>query len=196
MPNRQQRVFAAILAAGQSSRFGSTKQTVEIDGVPMVRRALVTAAEVCGDRVVTVIGHDWEAVLAACAARAGFVVVNENYKDGFGTSIAAAARACRQSADALLVQLADQPLVTSQHLQTLVDSWSGSATEIVASAYDETEGPPVLFPRGAFAQLTALDGDAGARALLHDPRFTVKTVPFEPGAVDIDTPLDLARTLR
>lgn len=193
MPDLQMNVFVALLAAGQSSRFGSTKQTVGIDGIPMVQRALATAAEVCGNRVITVIGHDWESVLAACAAQAGFVVMNENYKGGLGTSIAAAARACCRSADALVVLMADQPLVTAQHLRTLVERWSGSATEIVASAYDGTEGPPVLFPRETFAELGSLGGDKGARALLRDPRFKLRTVPLEAGAVDIDTPMDLAR---
>jgi len=196
MPDRQQTVFAAILAAGQSSRFGSTKQTVELDGIPLVERAAAMAARVCESRVITVIGHDWETVLGACAAQPGFVVVNEDYKNGLGTSIAAAASACRRCADALLVLLADQPLVTAEHLQTLIDSWSGSDTEIVASAYDDTEGPPVLFPSAVFDDLRSLQGVQGARLLLRDDRFRLTTVRFEPAAVDIDTPLDLAAIQR
>lgn len=192
MPDQPGNIFAVVLAAGSSSRFGATKQTVVLDDVPMVRRALDTAARVCKDRVLTVIGHDTSSVLGAMNADSGFIVVNEDYREGLGSSIAAAARGCRAGADALLLLLADQALVTADHLFALLDSWTGSDTEIVATAYDGTRGPPVLFPRAAFDDLCQLSGENGARGLFEDERFQVKTVRFEAAAVDIDTPDDLA----
>lgn len=192
MTDRHLIVFAAILAAGRASRFGSTKLAAELDGVPLARKAVVTAAEACGNRLITVLGHDWPTVLGLLPSDSGFVVLNEDYEQGLGTSIAAAARACPEHADALLLLLADQPLVTAQHLQALIDSWSGAENEIVASSYAGTQGPPVLFARNALQELPKLTGDQGARELLHDCRFSVQTIQFEPAATDIDTPADLA----
>lgn len=180
------------MAAGRSSRFGSTKQLIEISGEPMVRRAAALARDVCGERVITVIGHDCGKVLDALGSDAGFVVVNDDYHRGLSGSIARGVRACAKDADAILLHLADQPLVTTVHLQALVDAWSGGDDEIVATAFDDTQGPPVLFPRGAFDDLQVLTGDNGARALLRDSRFNVRTVRFEPAALDIDEPGDLA----
>ncbi len=192
MTNPPRKIFAAILAAGGASRFGSTKQAAMLDGVPLVRKAIETAADVCGDRVMTVIGHDTETVLGAVAAAPGFVVVNEDYEKGLGTSIAVAARTCQKYADAILLLLADQPRITAEHLQSLVDEWTGAGDEIVATAFAETLGPPVLFPSDSFSALAALTGDQGARAILRDRRFSIKTVRFDEAAVDIDTPADLA----
>jgi molybdenum cofactor cytidylyltransferase len=192
MADLPQNIFSVILAAGSSSRFGTTKQTVRLNDVPLVRRAIDTAARACDDRVITVIGHDGSAVLRAMNGNSGFVVVNEDYGQGLGSSIAVAARACRHWADALLLLLADQALVTPDHLLALLDNWSGSDTEIVATAYDDVQGPPVLMPRATFDDLCQLDGDTGARALFGDDRFQLKTVRFEPAAIDIDTPADLA----
>lgn len=192
MADLPQNIFSVILAAGSSSRFGTTKQTVTLNDVPLVRRAIDTAARACDDRVITVIGHDGSAVLQAMNGNSGFVVVNEDYGQGLGSSIAVAARACRHCADALLLLLADQALVTADHLLALLDNWSGSDTEIVATAYDDAQGPPVLLPRATFDDLCRLDGDTGARALFQDDRFQLKTVRFEPAAIDIDTPADLA----
>ncbi len=192
MPVQEPTFFAVVLAAGGSSRFGSTKQAVQLNGIPLVRRAIDTAVRVCDNRVLTVIGHDADTVIAAIDTEPCFIVVNEDHGEGLGTSIAAAARACRGHADALLLLLADQPLITPQHLRALIDTWSGANNEIVASSYSGTEGPPVLFPSGAFEALESLTGDRGARALFHDGRFTLGTVPFEPAATDIDTPADLA----
>ena len=61
----------------------------------------------------------------------------------------------------------------------------------MATAYEDTEGPPVLFPTDAFDDLLNLDGDRGARSLLGDPRFKLRSVRFEAAAIDIDTPSDL-----
>lgn len=192
MTDLQQTIFAAVLAAGCSSRFGTTKQAVALDGVPLVRRAIEAATEVCDDRVITVIGHDSAVVLKAMNSHSGFIVVNEDYARGLGSSIATATRVCYRCADALLLLLADQPLVTAEHLRQLLDSWSGLENEIVATAYSGTQGPPVLFPRGTFDTLRSLTGDRGARAILNDSRYSLKTVQFEPAATDIDTPADLA----
>ena len=195
MPNnpRSANVFALVLAAGSSTRFGTTKQTIEIDGVPLVKFALSAAAEACGDRTILVTGHDWRAVTGACAPLAGFLVRNDNFTAGLGGSIALGVRCVRHAADAILVVLADQPRITASHLAALVDAWSRADDEIVATAFAGTAGPPVLFPPSSFDDLAALTGDVGARQLLSDPRYTLKTVPFEPAAIDIDTPADLAR---
>lgn len=192
MPDLEPTVFAAVLAAGSASRFGSTKQAFLLHGIPLVRRAINTAVRVCDNRVLAVIGHDAATVLAAIDSEPCFVAVNEDYGEGLGSSIAAAARVCRGHADALLLLLADQPLITPRHLRTLINTWSGADNEIVASSYSATEGPPVLFPRGAFEALESLGGDRGARALFDDSRFALRSVPCEPAATDIDTPADLA----
>lgn len=186
-------VFAAVLAAGRATRFGSTKQAASVNGVPLVRRMFESAVQTCGDRVITVVGHDKAAVLEAMQANGGFVVVNDAYKAGLGTSIAAAARACPPDTDALLLLLADQVQVTAEHLKALVRSWSGAPDEIVATAYAGTEGPPVLMPRDTFGDLRRLSGDSGARALLGDERFTLRRIACEDAAIDIDTVEDLAR---
>jgi len=189
-------VFAIVLAAGSASRFGSTKQLAEIDGMPLVQRASAMAAEACGVNTALVVGHDWQAVTTAGGPIQGFLVVNENHADGLGTSLAQAVRSVRHVAHAVVVLLADQAMITAQHVQALRDAWSGASNEIVATAYSGTTGAPVLFPGACFDELAALQGDAGGRHLLKDNRFVVKTVLFEPAAVDVDTPADLRRASR
>ena len=189
-------IYAVVLAAGSASRFGSTKQLADIDGRPMVRRAVETATRVCGDRTLLVTGHESGAVARACAGLPGFVTVNDAFADGIGNSIAHAVTALPDQASAVLLLLADQPLVPEEHLQAIVAAWSGSDEEIVASSYDGTRGPPVLFPRGCFSDLAALDGDRGGRHLLDDERFRVTTIACEAAALDVDVPDDLRQISR
>ena len=187
-----QNVFVFVLAAGEASRFGSAKQLAPIDGDTLVGHALDVASQCGGERTVLVVGHEWREVRDACRHAPGFLIVNERFTEGLGASIAAATRAIAHAASGIIVTLADQPLVTAAHLNTLRDRWSGSDREIVATAFGDAIGPPALFPRACFDDLASLSSDAGGRQLFDDDRFTLRTVRFEDAAVDIDTRDDLA----
>lgn len=184
-------VYAVVLAAGSASRFGATKQLADFDGQSLVQRAMQTANDACGDHSMLIVGHDRLAVTASCCNSQGFIAVNNDYADGLGTSLASAVRSLRHVADAVIVLLADQPLVSTQHVQSLASAWSGSENEIVATAFGETVGPPVLFPSACFDDLAALTGDTGGRHLFEDPRFQLQTLEFEAAAIDVDTLQDL-----
>ena len=192
----EREIYAVVLAAGTASRFGDTKQLADIDGTPMVRLALESATRACGNRTLLVTGHDSVAVARACAGLPGFVTVNDAFDRGIGSSISHAANRLSSLATGILLVLADQPLVREQHLQSIVQAWSGDDDEIVASSYDGTLGPPVLLPRGCFADLATLDGDRGARRLFDDERFRVTSIACEAAALDVDVPDDLKRISR
>jgi len=190
---REPIVFAAVLAAGSSRRFGRHKLLEKVEGKPLVRQAAEIARAVCGERSILVTGYESAAVTVAAGDAPQFLIVNDRHEEGMGGSIALAARSVSHVADALILLFADQPLVTPRHVETLVRTWSGAQDQIVATAFSGTVGPPVLFPSGAFDALGRLSGDTGARSVLRDPRFDLGTVPFEDAAMDIDTPVDLER---
>jgi molybdenum cofactor cytidylyltransferase len=189
-------VYAVVLAAGSATRYGSSKQLAEWNGEKLVRRATAVATECCSTRSILVSGHNWNAVRSACIPFSGCFVINEKHQAGIGTSLALAVRSIRHVASAIVVLLADQPMVTAEHVAALIARWSGDEREIVASAYANTCGVPALFASGSFEKLGALTGDQGARKLLDDPEFEVRLVEFEDGATDIDTIEDLARLSR
>lgn len=189
-------VFAIVLAAGASTRFGSAKQLAELDGTTMVQRASQRATECCGPRNVLVAGHAWRGVVAACTPLSGFIVINDNHKTGMASSIAAGVRAVQHAADAVLIILADQPLITSAHLRALVTAWTSGTADIISTSFAGTTGVPALFARRCFSSLQELHGDHGARALFDDPDFDFQTIAFEGAAIDVDTVDDLARISR
>lgn len=191
--NRTKSVYAIVLAAGTASRFGATKQVAEFGGEPMVRRCLDAAGDACGEQTVLLVGHDWQSVVSACEPTRSRIERNDRYEEGLGTSIACGVQSVRTRADAVIIMLADQPLVTADHLQDLINTWGGEPNEIVTTSFSETQGPPTLFASGCFDELCALTGDTGGRKLFDDQRFVLTAVPFEPAAIDIDTPDDLDR---
>lgn len=191
-PNSSQ-VWAVLLAAGGATRFGANKLLADFRGQPLARHAVRLATEVCGNRSILVTGHEWQAVTAACRPCPGFFIVNDAYTEGLGTSLALGIRTVQHAAGAVIVLLADQPLVTASHLRALIERWSGDDREIVASAYANTAGVPALFAAGCFDQLCSLQGDSGAQGLLQDAGCSLQTIEFADAATDIDTPDDLLR---
>lgn len=189
----EMKVFAVVLAAGSGSRFGAAKQLEEYRGTPLVTRALRLAESVCGPRTLLVAGSGWRPVFDACAPLEGFLVHHAGWRSGLGSSIATATRAVAGSADALLLLLADQPLVTAEHLQALITAWNGSPRQIAATAFSDVTGPPALFPARHFPALASLTGDRGARSVLTAAAADLQIVRFEPAAVDIDSPVDMHR---
>ncbi len=186
-------IFAVVLAAGASRRFGDPKLLESLGGDTLVGHAARVAESCCGTQSVLVTGHHASAIAAAASGRCRIVLENPRYRDGIGTSIALAARELQKRADAILLLLADQPLVDTAHLRRVLAAWSGHPGEIVATGFAGTKGPPVLLPRATFAALVRLDGDRGARDLMSDPAYTLQVVQFEAAAVDVDTVADLER---
>jgi molybdenum cofactor cytidylyltransferase len=184
-------IAIVILAAGSASRYGRQKLLEDLGGRPLVQYALSSARGAALGPVCLVTGRDDAAVRRAASGLADQVVFNPSYAAGMGTSIACGVAACRDAVDAILLMLADQPHVNEQHLRQLLDTWSGASNEIVASAFADTLGPPVLFGSAAFDKLATLDGDRGARSLFRDERFEVRSVRCDAASVDIDTEADL-----
>jgi molybdenum cofactor cytidylyltransferase len=188
-------VYALVLAAGLSRRYGRSKLLEELSGTPLLGHALTAAQAACPGKVILVTGHDSEDMARASSGLADAVVLNREYRSGIGSSIAKGVSHLREEATAVIIMLADQPLVTAAHIGQIVEKWGNDPDAIVATRYSGVDGPPVLFGHSYFAQLRELEGDAGARHVLQAHRAAVRTVEFEPAAIDIDTPEDLKALL-
>ena len=187
------KVCIVMLAAGRSERFGAAKLLANYRGKPLLQHALSAAQTACPGSVYLVVGHDHDEVSDAAIGLADTVIFNEAYASGMGSSIACGVRACREQSDAILIMLADQPLVSSSHLAELMNRWTGKQSEIIASRFSGVSGPPVLFANALFDQLEDLHNDVGAREILHRSSSILRTVEFEAASIDIDTPTDLAK---
>jgi molybdenum cofactor cytidylyltransferase len=191
MSDRQ--LFAIVLAAGRSSRFGSVKQLARFQGMPLVARALREVEAVCGERTVLVTGNQGADVYSACAPLKGFRVHNVEFAAGLASSIACGVAAVSHVADAVMLTLADQPLVDRRHLAALAVSLVAEPTQIVATGYAGKSGVPAIFPCSTFEELRGLQGDQGARAVLLDAGDKLRVINCEAAAADIDVPADLSK---
>lgn len=184
-------LYAAVLAAGASTRFGSAKQLVRVAGRPLLHAAVTRASEVTGHALIVVLGAGAAELAPLLKHSPGAVLVNQDWREGLASSIRATVARLPASCSGLLLLLADQAAVSTDDLRRLAGAWRKQTQYIAAALYAGQAGVPAIFPRSTFRALSELRGDVGARALLRRNGDRVIRVPMPSAAIDIDTPEDL-----
>jgi molybdenum cofactor cytidylyltransferase len=188
-------VVAAVLAAGEGSRFGggSHKLLAPLRGRPLVVWAVAAAVEAGIGRVLVVVGavDPGPALVEAGLAELVTLVPNPRWADGQATSLArAVAEAWAARAEVLVVGLGDQPFVEPEAWRRVA---SVSARHpIRVATYDGRRRNPVGLHRRVWDDLP-VEGDEGARVLLARRPELVTEVPCPGEPADVDTVEDLRR---
>lgn len=194
---RAPQVAAVVLAAGRASRMGRNKLVAELDGEPIVRRAVRAALASSARPVVVVTGHEAALVRAALAELDVTIVHNPDHASGMSTSlrVGVAAIEALPAVDAAVICLGDMPRVIAAHLDAVIAAARDAGdSAIVVPTCERKRGNPVLWPRRYFAEIGALTGDVGARALIERHADDVHLVAIDDPAIllDVDTPAALA----
>ena len=181
-----------ILAAGQSGRLGQPKQNLVLQGKTLLQRAVETAlASVCKP-VVVILGANEEIIRPTIDPYRVKIIHNAEWREGMASSIRLGIGTLQKSAiTSAILMLCDQPFVSANLLNELAKHRLDA--DIIACAYDDTLGTPVLFSSACFDELQLLTGDGGAKKLLLKHPETVISVAFPLGGIDIDTSEDYGR---
>lgn len=198
---RKPRAAAVLLAAGAGSRFGNRpKSLLELDGVPLIRRLLTALSGAGVDEVVVVLGHHAELIEPAVKAFPVTLVRNPSPDDGQVSSQRLGLAALTGQFDAVIVALADQPLINEQDITALIGSFM-NRPEGISVIYPEVAGErgnPVMFTADVRAQILAGAAHLGCREW--QAANPAAVAPFVTDnrcyKVDIDTVDDLERFAR
>lgn len=187
-------LHCVLLAAGQSSRYGSPKQLVKINGRCLVTRSFDILASVFGCNISVVVGANAEAVTAQLEGIPQ-IVENPIWDHGIGASIAAGVNALPDNCDAVVIALADQIAIKADHFAELVELHVSEPDLIHCAEYGGSVGAPVVFPKSYFEQLAKLDSDQGAKHIIEQvmaqDATQVSKLVMPAAALDIDTPSQL-----
>jgi molybdenum cofactor cytidylyltransferase len=191
------RVSAIILAAGGSTRMrGASKQLLPWGDTTFVGNAVRVASRARVTDVVVVTGSGAEQVVPHVRDLPGVRVVhNPDWATGRASSVRAGLGALPANVGGALFVNADQPFLSDQVLDTILERYFQTHAPIVVPTYAGKTGSPVLFARELFAGLRALQGEQGGRDLLETYRDAVEKVEISDlrAAIDLDTPEEYAR---
>ena len=192
-----QKIGIIILAAGASTRMnGEPKQLLEFEGKTLLRRAAETALSSGAHPIVIVLGANAEKLLPEIKDLPILPAINENWATGMGGSIKTGLSVLlteNRGIEAAILMLCDQPFVTAETLNRLVETFQKTNKPIAACQYADTIGVPALFVREMFAELSALQGDAGAKAVIKKHAAAIARTPAPEAAFDVDTQADFQK---
>lgn len=183
-----------LLCGGKSTRFGSDKLCVSIDGTPLVVRSARNLMEGLAN-VLAVIPTGATTLRTILQGAGCEILESPHTARGLGASLAAGVAASAE-AQGWIVALGDMPFIQAATIAAVRERLAEGA--LIAAPMLRAggqRGHPVGFSRALRAELAALDGDEGARAVIAAHRAEVVLVEVDdPGIVkDIDTPADLER---
>lgn len=189
---------AVLLAAGAGQRLGGRpKSLLELDGVPLIRHHVAALAEAGAQQTVVVLGHHAEHIAPALAGLNVRCVHNPRPQDGPVSSQRLGLAALGGPLHAVLMALADQPLVNAADIAALVTAFRQrpADTEVVYPEVQGQRGNPVVFTARVRQQILASAENIGCRQW--QAAHPQAVAPWATGnrhyRVDIDTPEDLAR---
>ncbi|GAA4040490.1 nucleotidyltransferase family protein [Hymenobacter glaciei] len=196
VPDESGPVALLLLAAGASTRMGRPKQLLPWQGRSLLRHAAETAVASGCRPIVLVTGALHNELLPEISGLPVRAVRNPAWETGMASSLQAGlATVAGANPTAILVVLADQPLVTPVLLRQLVALQQRTQAPAVAAAYGGTLGVPAVFSQALFPELQRLQGAQGANRLLTKLGAAVGRVDFPDGLLDVDTPEQYATLL-
>ena len=189
------RVGAVLLAAGTGSRMGGVAESlIRLQGVPLINRQLIALSGAGVDEVVVVTGFARDAVEASVSTFPVTLAYNADYALGQQSSVRVGLQALRGNFDAVLVVLADQPLLGAADLTELIAAFKKRpAGHVVVPVVDGQRGNPIVMDEVALADILASDTNLGCRHLVErQPELVhVHTSANTRFVTDLDTLADL-----
>ena len=182
-----------ILAAGSASRFGSAKQLLHFNNKTLLQHVIDEAVDSAAEPIVVITGANAGEIAKNINNERVEIVYNENWQQGMASGIVTGVQkliTLNNDIENIIITVCDQPFVSATLFRQLYETQNTGVQHIVASAYADTIGTPVLFTQKYFDALLSLKGDEGAKKVLLANKDDITTIDFPQGVTDIDTEKD------
>lgn len=185
-------IVAVVLSAGESSRMGSPKALLPIEGQTFIEKIVAALKQTPVARVAVILGHNAEEMKQRIEHLPVEIVINPDYKLGQLSSLQTAIRHLQTDAncDGMLVHLVDHPYIDAKLVDNMIERFYATGKLIVVPRYGAKRGHPVIFSRQLFDELLAAPLDQGAKAVVNAHRDETLEIDCadEGITLDIDTP--------
>lgn len=180
------KIGCLIMAAGNARRFQDNKLAAEFQGKSLILHALEAVPQGLFDKVVVVTQYP---MVEELAQRFGFASIRNKHPDyGISHTISLGTQKMADC-DGILYMVSDQPLLSDDSVEKVVQCWKEHPDRIVGAAHDGKRGNPCMFPRAFFPELLDLKEDHGGNTVIraHPEKLLTVEIPKQE-LTDVDTP--------
>ena len=184
-------VSAVVLAAGMSTRMGRNKLLLTFRDKPLVVHAIDTLLASKAGEIIVVLGYESEKVWDRLEDYAGQIsnggqrrrvrlVKNPDYRDGLSTSVRTGVQAVSPEAEAIMIYLADQPLLEPGDVDRIIEAFATAKADdkmIVVPFFKEERGNPVVLDASLRDSILGIIGDVGCKGVIK--RYPEKVYAIE-----------------
>lgn len=184
------KIAVVVLAAGNAKRLGQSKQLLPWGNSTLLEKVVKNVLAVDAHKFFVVLGAYSNEIIEKINLSEATVLINDNWQQGLGSSIAAAITEIDNKypeVNAVLLVLADQPFISSIHLDAMIKLHLREKESIIITRNEDYMGVPVLFPRKFFSELMLLSNDEGAKQIINRNKNWIKEVVSQDDTADIDT---------
>jgi molybdenum cofactor cytidylyltransferase len=184
-------VSVVLLAAGMSTRMGRNKLLLTFRDKPLVVHAVDTLLASKAGEIIVVLGHESEKIWDQLEDYAGQapnrgqsrrvrLVKNADYRDGLSTSVRAGVEAVSRETGAIMIYLADQPLLEPADVDRIITAFTTAKAEdkmIVVPFFKGERGNPVILDASLRDSILGIVGDVGCKGVIK--RYPEKVYAIE-----------------
>ncbi len=190
------KIYAVILAAGESSRMRSPKALLKITDQIFLEYVVSKIYKAGIENILIILGHEPESVLQSKEVESSKVlrnvkfIINENYERGQLSSIQTGIRELPEDAEAMLLFTVDRPLASADLINSLIKKFGETQAPVVVPIFGAQRGHPIIFSSSVFQEILRAPEDVGARAVVwaHHNEVVEVSTNEEEILINIDTP--------
>ena len=190
-------ICAIILAAGSSRRMGVQKLLLPLGGKTIITHIVDQLLASTLDEILVIVGSQAERVREELSDRPVSIVTNSRYESGMLSSVRCGLRSLPEQCRAVLATLGDQPSITPELIDRMIQSFRATGKRIVVPLYNGRRGHPILFSIDYRDDILKHYDDVGLRGVLHAHPDNVFELTVSTASVlsDMDYPIDYQREL-
>ncbi len=188
-------IWTIILAAGESRRMAQSKLLLPFGETTIIETVLDNATSSKANYTLLVLGGFREKIKQKAKGFPAITVFNPDYMRGMLSSVQIGFRSLPEGAQAAVVLLGDQPSISFQVIDKVINAYSFTTKGIVLPTYKKKRGHPVLFDMKYKSEIAALSPEVGLRGIVYGHPSDVFEVPVTTSSIlrDIDNMQDYKR---
>jgi len=148
--------YAILLAAGLSSRMGSSKALLDWHGKKLIEYQLEILLGIGIKKINLVLGYEKEKILPYTQIDEVNVIFNKNYKDGKSTSIIEGLKSIENDAENIILISVDQPR-PAWFIKEIITNHIAKKSTITAPVYNGKRGHPIILNKKVFNEILTIN---------------------------------------